>query len=82
MTPERIWISIEDNGIGFETGGPIELDDLLVSKHFGLAGMVERAMFIGAKVDINSFPGDGTRIGITLVTTQYKTEDDAPALKL
>ncbi|MCJ7432788.1 MAG: ATP-binding protein [Anaerolineales bacterium] len=72
LMPERIWLSIEDNGIGFETGGPIELDDLLANKHFGLAGMMERATFIGAQVEINSFPKAGTHISIALDAIQHK----------
>jgi PAS domain S-box-containing protein len=65
LQAESVWLSVEDNGNGFKSGGRIELDDLLVNKHFGLVGMMERAMLIGAKVEINSFPNDGTRIAIT-----------------
>lgn len=64
LTPENIWLLVEDNGNGFPSGGRIELDDLLVNKHFGLVGMMERAMLIGANVEITSFPGKGTRIQI------------------
>jgi signal transduction histidine kinase len=35
---------------------------LLSRKHFGLAGMFERAALIGAELKINSIPGSGTRV--------------------
>jgi len=80
LTPERVWLSIEDNGIGFETGGRM-LDNLLANKQFGLAGMVERAMFIGAEVEINSFPKTGTHIQITWVEKE-KSAEQSPAESL
>lgn len=65
LTREQIWLLVEDNGIGLPISGHIEPDDLLADKHFGLVGMIERARLIGAEVEINSFPEDGTRIQIT-----------------
>jgi len=55
-------IRIEDNGVGFETGRSLMLSDLLTNKHYGLAGMHERADLIGAKINIQSTPGKGTTI--------------------
>jgi signal transduction histidine kinase len=67
LAPEHIRLCIEDNGIGFETGGQIELDLLQANKHFGLSGMLERAMLIGATVEIRSSPGHGTEVRVTWI---------------
>jgi signal transduction histidine kinase len=65
LLPNEISLTLEDNGKGFEMAENINLDSLLVKKHFGLAGMVERAELIDADVKIASTPGRGTRIHIT-----------------
>jgi len=57
-----IEIEIEDDGAGFNAGEGFELDDLLANKHFGLAGMMERANLIGAQLNISSTPATGTRV--------------------
>ena len=36
--------------------------------HFGLDGMQERALGIGAALDIRSSPGDGTRVRLRIPT--------------
>ncbi|MBK8417965.1 PAS domain S-box protein [Candidatus Villigracilis saccharophilus] len=64
LTPEHIRLLVKDNGIGFPISGRIGMDDLLVNKHFGLVGMMERAMLIGAIVEITSLPNQGTQIQI------------------
>lgn len=61
---ESIWLWIEDNGSGFQMDGAPDLDTLLANKHFGLAGLVERATLIGATVQINSSPKVGSWIQI------------------
>ena len=48
-------VQLEDDGKGFETHGKS-------SKGFGLRNMQERAGKIGCELDINSTPGQGTRI--------------------
>jgi signal transduction histidine kinase len=58
----RVNVRIEDNGVGFETGRSLMLSDLLANKHYGLAGMHERAALIGAKINIQSKPAKGTTI--------------------
>ncbi len=64
LTPQTIQLKIEDNGIGFEIGNGLELHELLASKHFGLAGIIERAAMIGARVEIDSSPKTGTQVRI------------------
>jgi signal transduction histidine kinase len=53
---------MEDDGIGFSGGDSIDLLGLLANKHFGLAGMYERAALIGANMKIETSPGKGTRV--------------------
>ncbi|MEW6402729.1 MAG: ATP-binding protein [Chloroflexota bacterium] len=60
-----IWLLIEDDGVGFEMAGRSDLDALLAQQHFGLAGMMERAMLINAQMGIDSYPKGGTRIQIS-----------------
>jgi signal transduction histidine kinase len=50
----EINLAIADNGCGFEAGQGFELAGLLANKHFGLAGMLERARLIGGIVKIDS----------------------------
>jgi signal transduction histidine kinase len=60
----RVELSVEDDGIGFLAGEHLDLAQLLANKHFGLAGMHERAALIGAQMWIDSAPGKGTRVRI------------------
>jgi signal transduction histidine kinase len=55
---------VEDDGIGFQSGGHLDLGRLLANKHYGLAGMHERAALIGAHMQIDSAPGRGTRVRV------------------
>ncbi len=64
LDAESVSLEIEDDGLGFEMGDGMELDDLLLHKHFGLAGIVERANLIGAQIGIRSAPETGTRIRV------------------
>ncbi|HYN89396.1 MAG TPA: GAF domain-containing protein, partial [Ardenticatenaceae bacterium] len=60
----RVRITVEDDGMGFDTGAGLDLADLVTSKHLGLASMYERAVLIGATVHIDSVPGAGTRVQV------------------
>ena len=55
----RITLSIEDNGIGFDTNG------IKNKKTLGLLGMKERTLMIGGQYQIISEPGIGTTVLIT-----------------
>lgn len=59
-TKDRVCLSIQDDGKGFSltNGDP--------GKTLGLLGMKERAAMIGGKLEINSAPGKGTSIVITV----------------
>lgn len=65
LAPDRVELAIQDDGNGFQLGKRrIELYDLLSERHFGLAGMFERAELINAEIQITSAPGAGTRISL------------------
>lgn len=65
LDQKQVDLQVEDDGVGFEAQNGLELEGLIANKHFGLAGMVERAKLIGAEVKIHSTPGNGTKIQIT-----------------
>ena len=53
-------IAVRDDGMGFQP--PDQTNDLARTGHYGLIGMVERAVLINASLDIWSEPNQGTRI--------------------
>jgi len=55
----RLELSIEDNGIGFDSR-------LHRPDHYGLVGLREQADLIGAELNIDSKPGEGTRLTVSL----------------
>ena len=64
ISPDRIEIVVEDDGIGFKDAASLGLDQMVANKHSGLAGMHERADLVGASIRIDSKAGEGTRIEI------------------
>lgn len=61
-TADAVTLSIRDDGRGYTPIPP----DALVSSHFGLLGMHERVEKIGAALDIQSSPGHGCSVTVTL----------------
>ncbi len=59
------YVSIEDNGKGFDTQAPMPDDGM---GHFGLKIMRARAARIGGTVEIKSAPGEGTQVILTWPT--------------
>ena len=53
-------IEIEDDGAGFDPAGVVRSPDSL--RGIGLLGMQERMEILGGSVEIDSTPGEGTRI--------------------
>jgi signal transduction histidine kinase len=64
LSEKRIEIEVTDDGIGFRDEVSLKLDDMLANKHFGLAGMHERADLISAVIRIDSKPGHGTQVQV------------------
>jgi signal transduction histidine kinase len=62
LDPDRAEIHVTDDGAGFRMAGTEALGRLIAQKHFGLAGLIERANLIGGTVQIQTAPGKGTRI--------------------
>lgn len=55
---EGLYIYISDDGLGFDT------ENIDSRKHYGIQGMKKRASLIGAILNIDSTPGEGTQISI------------------
>ena len=64
LSSNKIDIKVADDGIGFRDEVSLQLDEMLANRHFGLAGMHERANLIGALIQIDSKPRQGTQIRI------------------
>jgi signal transduction histidine kinase len=57
---------VQDNGNGFEQGQ--------ISEGMGLRNMYARAQLIDAKIEIQSFPGQGTRVQLGMEFPDYVSE--------
>ena len=64
FTPQSIRLVVEDDGVGFRL--PHNPSEFAAVGHYGLLGLQERAELIGAKLKIESAPGQGTRLEINL----------------
>ena len=68
-----IKIEICDNGIGFKTD--VILNSSLMLEHMGLVGMQERAKLIGGSMNVDSTPGAGTSVILSIpVLSKQLTE--------
>ena len=61
-----VLVRVTDNGVGFDPLGSSEK-----GKHLGLQGMKERVALLGGDITINSSPGNGTDIKITIPLEGY-----------
>lgn len=60
--PQSVRLTIQDDGVGFVP----DVVSVAPGEHYGLMGMRERASQIGAKFSIESTPGRGTRVTVSL----------------
>jgi signal transduction histidine kinase len=60
----EVVLEVEDNGIGFEI--PERWVDLVRQEHFGLVGIAERAESMQGRLEIDSTPGEGTSIRVSV----------------
>jgi len=58
-TPEAFRLSVEDDGVGFD---PQSVD----KSRFGLVGLNERVRLLGGEFQLETDPGGGTRLEITI----------------
>jgi DNA-binding NarL/FixJ family response regulator/signal transduction histidine kinase len=65
----KLWAEVDDNGRGFDPTQPVA--------GMGLKGMRERARALGGDLEVESEPGDGTKVRFDLVykRTQGKHEE-------
>ena len=56
---ERLTLAVADDGAGFDPGAA-------PSDHYGLLGMREHAELIGAELHVDSAPGQGTRVSVSI----------------
>ena len=61
---EGVDLAVIDDGIGFDLVEGLSVANLLVHKHFGLVGMMERARSVGAELEVESHLGQGTSIRV------------------
>lgn len=64
----QLFITISDAGVGFD---PAQVK----STRYGLTGMKERARLLGGSTQIDSAPGEGTRIHVTLPLEQAVVDE-------
>jgi signal transduction histidine kinase len=60
-TTEKILLTVEDDGKGFNT------EELLIAKGIGMKNLQQRVDYFKGKVDIASQPAEGTSINIELI---------------
>ena len=70
--PDHVSLIVEDDGVGFDPGG-VDAD----RRGFGLLGMQERAALVGATLQIESAPGEGTTVLVRMPTTPLTTIEHA-----
>jgi signal transduction histidine kinase len=61
IRPDRVSLSVEDNGVGFDPSSPPGKGITL-----GLTSMRERAKLLGGEFEIQSQPGQGTRVSVRI----------------
>ncbi|MGA9533678.1 MAG: sensor histidine kinase [Anaerolineales bacterium] len=64
FSPDRLDATVTDDGQGFSV--PDRIEDLAATGHYGLMGMKERADSLGADLRIQSEPGVGTSVHLTV----------------
>jgi len=65
--PQKVTLQIIDDGLGFEM--PRSPAEFAHGGHFGLLGLYERADLIGANLQIDTTPDQGTRLTLTVHTS-------------
>lgn len=64
FSEENVTLAVQDDGLGFKV--PESPAEMAPAGHFGLLGVQERAESIGARLQIESAPGQGTSLLISL----------------
>lgn len=69
LSPERVVMSVADDGRGFEPAAASAGN----GRHLGLISMHERAAELGGRLEIQSTPGRGTRVLVTVPRGERST---------
>jgi len=69
---KEVRLEVTDDGVGFTV--PKSPTDFAPSGHFGLLGIRERADLIGARFELQSEPGSGTRLSVRLADTSSRSQ--------
>ena len=64
FAPQQVIMQVSDNGRGFEV--PKSPAEFAPTGHFGLLGLYERAELIGARLEIQAAPGQGSQVSVYL----------------
>jgi signal transduction histidine kinase len=73
---KEVSLEVTDDGVGFTV--PKSPTDFAPSGHFGLLGIRERADLIGAKLDVQSSAGNGTRVSVRLADSSSGSKGNKP----
>jgi signal transduction histidine kinase len=69
--PERVVVTVQDNGRGFDTARVLGRRD--GAANWGLLGMRERTLLLGGDYEIKSAPGQGTLVRVSVPVTREET---------
>ena len=72
LVKDGVDLVVYDDGKGFKLSGENDLAHFLSTRHFGLAGMQERAVMIEAKLFVETAPGKGTRVRLSWRDRDHK----------
>jgi PAS domain S-box-containing protein len=73
FAPGEVTMTVSDDGVGF---APPRLANLISGGRLGLLGMNERTQLVGGVFDVQSAPGCGTTVTVTIPAD---SSEDAPA---
>jgi two-component system, NarL family, sensor histidine kinase UhpB len=71
-------LAVRDDGVGFDVTKT--LDQAAGRGHLGLLGMRERVQILGGELDVDSEPGRGTRLRISLPVVASIPEPESKTL--
>jgi two-component system sensor histidine kinase DegS len=73
ITEQELALDIIDNGLGFSV--PKRLSELTKGKHFGLVGIAECISWVDGNLNIQSTPGHGTHIMVSVPLYKQKSKE-------
>ena len=71
---ETVTLMVTDDGCGFDA--PDSPAEMAPAGHFGLLGMRERAELVGARLEIQSAPGEGASVKVTLAAKRTPASEN------